>query len=100
MTMPPRNLPRFLPTLTEVVRPSELAAAQAAATPEFEALSHTVLQSVEGVLENRLLLETSALVSSTVAAQMQVLRANLRQELEVIVKQAVVEAMRSKPVAH
>lgn len=100
MSTPPRNLPRVLPTLTEVVLPSELVAAQTADTPELEALSHTVLQRVEGVLEDRLFLETSALVSSTVAAQMHVLRANLRQELEVMVKQAVVEALRSKPVAH
>lgn len=100
MSTPPRNLPRFLPTLTEVVHPSDLAAAQSAATPEFEALSQTVLQRVEGALESRLLSETSALVSSTVAAQMQVLRANLRQELEVMVKQAVVDAMNSKPPVH
>lgn len=100
MSTPPRNLPRFLPTLTEVVHPSELVAAQTAATPEFEALRQSVLHSVEGVLENRLLLATSTLVSSTVAAQMQVLRANLRQELEEIVKHAVAEAMRAKSAVH
>lgn len=100
MNTAPRNLPRFLPTLSEVVHPSALTVAQRSVVSESEILSQTVLQQVELTLESRLFAETKAMVNSVVAEQMQILRANLRQELEVLVQRAVVDALNSKPGAY
>jgi len=104
MNTPPRNLPRFLPTLTEVVHPADLAAEKHSIASMLEA-PLPATQQMEGALDHALTTEVNApevnaLVSSLVAEQMQVLRFNLRQELEVMVKHAVQEAMNSKPIPH
>lgn len=100
MSTPPRNPPRFLPTLTEVVHPTDLVAALSTPVPVLEAPGQAVVQTTDAVSANPLTPETSALVSAIVAAQIQTLRATLRLELEIMVKQAVQEAMDSRPASY
>lgn len=101
MTAPPRNLPRFLPTLTEVVHPADLVSVLSAPAPTLEAInSLAVAKQTEAALDISPAPETSTLINAVVAAQMQVLSDSLRQELEIMVKQAVQEAMKSKSASH
>ncbi len=95
MNMPSRHLPRFLPTLTEVVHPTDLAAERLTPVPTLESLVFATRQA-GGAPDNALTPEVIAMVHSVVAKQIQVLHANLRLELEVMVKHAVQEAMDSK----
>lgn len=100
MSTPPRNLPRFLPTLTEVVQPSVLAGASAPPTPDHEEIVQSVMQRVDLVLERRLSEEVDAMVRTLVAEQLTTLRTGLYEELEVVVRQAVSNAMPSRVDLH
>ncbi len=96
MSTTSRDLPRFLPTLTEVVQPSSLArGAPDPVMPNPEELVKSVLQRVDSLIENRLRQEVSTMVSLLMSEQLQTLNARLRQELEAVVRQAVSEAMTS-----
>lgn len=92
MNTTPRNLPRFLPTLTEVVHLSDLTRSSAAATPNSEKMVQSVMQQLDPVLEGRLREEAEAMVRTMVMEQLPTLRLRLRQELELVVRQAVSEA--------
>lgn len=94
MSTPPRNLPRFLPTLTEVVQPSGLSGASASAAPDMEEIVQSVMQRVALATERRLREETEAMVRALVNEQVQALSERLRQELESVVRQAVADALR------
>jgi hypothetical protein len=100
MSTAPRNLPRYLPTLTEVVHPSGLARTAVPATPDLEDTVWFVMQRVDLVLERRLSEEADATLLTVVTEQMQILTARLRQELEIVVRQAVAEAMTSQSSPH
>lgn len=93
MSITPRNLPRFLPTLTEVVPPSALPSASLPSTPDIEEIVQSVLQQVAVASERRLREETEAMLRTLVAQQLPVLQARLRHELEAVVRQAVSQAM-------
>lgn len=109
-----RPIPRFVPTLTEVVvwpelpladaiqAPSPAApadstapAAPAAAAPAQpgqgfeEDLIHRVMQRVDGVLEQRL----REAVQAVVTEQTRAMPARLREEVEAVVRSAVYEAV-------
>lgn len=99
MNMPPRHLPRFLPTLTEVVHPADLAAQRLAPVGTLESPVFAMQQTGRAP-DNTLTPEVIAMVNSVVAEHMQVLHANLRLELEVMAKHAVQEAMDSKPASY
>ena len=96
MSTTAQKLPRFLPTLTEVVPPPGLARTSAAVMPDFEDVVQSVVQGASLTIERRLLEETDALVRTLVTEQLQTLRLRLCQELEMVVRQAVLEAMRSR----
>lgn len=96
MSTAPRNLPRFLPTLTEVVDPRGVAPTAVRATPDLEETVWFVMQRVDLVLEQRLREEADAMLRTMVTAQLQTLAARLRQELETVVRQAVSEGMASR----
>jgi hypothetical protein len=85
--MTARKLPRFVPTLTEVVRGNEAAAPAHTATEEQ--LVQRVLQRVDMVLEKRL----REAIASVVLAQTRSLGPALREEIESVVRQAVAEAI-------
>ena len=85
--MTARKPPRFVPTLTEVVRGAETPSSPAA--PSEEQLVQRVLQRVDMVLERRL----REAIASVVLAQTRSLGPALRDEIEAVVRQAVAEAI-------
>lgn len=93
MSTTPRNPPRFLPTLTEVVHPSGLLKASVPATPDLEEIVQSVMQRVDPVLERRLSEEVDAMVRALVMEQLETLSSRLHEELEIVVRQTVSEAM-------
>lgn len=90
---PLQNLPRFLPTLTEVVNQSDLTEAPVLMRSDVEEIVQSVMQQIRGPIETRLVQEIDALVRSQVEEQLQRLRLHLGQELELDVRQAVVDAI-------
>lgn len=93
MNTAPRNLPRYLPTLTEIVQKPTLARTTVAATPDLEDAVWFVMQRVDLVIERRLREEIDANLRTVVTEQLQFLSTSLRQELETVVRQAVTEAL-------
>lgn len=93
MTLAPRNLPRFLPTLTEVVQPSASSRTAVAATPDLEDTVWFVMQRVDLVLDRRIAEEADGELRRVVAEQVQAMTTRLRDELEITVRQAVSEAL-------
>lgn len=88
-----RMPPRFVPTLTEVVVPLEPPPAPVA-QPEFtaemqEQLVHRVLQRVDLVLNQRL----REALSELVVSHTQSIEPLLRQEIELVVRDAVSAAV-------
>lgn len=97
MSTPFRNLPRFLPTLTEVVQPSSVAPrVEVSASPSLEDTVWFVLQRVDMVIERRVREETENMLRTVVNEQIQTLTLRLRQELEGVVRQAVSDALAHK----
>ncbi len=99
MSTAPGNPPRFLPTLTEVVHLSAVkeraasAASPARAMPDIQATVGSVMQRVDLLLERRLSEELDTLLRIVMTEQLHRVTANLRQDLELLVHQAVADAM-------
>lgn len=93
MTAPPKNLPRFVPTLTEVVEAPGLGSMSVPLAPDSEAIVHSVMQQMQGQIDRRLTQQIDALARKLVAQQLQSLRLSLSQELEINVRQTVLEAI-------
>jgi len=91
---PPRQPPRFVPTLTEVVQPvAQQASSTVTGMANHEALEdqiiHRVMQRIDLSLERRL---TEA-VAAMVLQQTQALVPRLREEIEFVVRQSVSDAV-------
>lgn len=87
--MAARTPPRFVPTLTEVVStpgtgrgPGELGLSE-------EQLVHRIMQRVELTLERRL----REAIATTVLQQTQMLGPLLREEIELVVRESVEQAL-------
>ena len=88
--MASRNPPRFVPTLTEVVRPNGSGTdPSASASLSEDQLVHRIMQRVELTLERRL----REAIASTVLQQTQMLGPLLREEIELVVRQSVEQAL-------
>lgn len=96
MSTPPRNLPRFIPTLTEVVQPRAVARADMAPSTDLENTVWFVMQRVDMVIERRLREEMETMLRSVVQEQVQSLAVRLRQELEGVVRQTVLDALQTR----
>jgi hypothetical protein len=92
---PPKGPPRFLPTLTEVVHPSDLGAAHQAVGLQNEQLVREVMRRLNSSLEVRL----REAIGTVVVEQVQMLAPRLRQEIEMVVRQVVAEALGDQPDA-
>ncbi|MFT6591942.1 MAG: hypothetical protein ACJA2P_002807 [Rhodoferax sp.] len=93
-------MPRFVPTLTEVVHPQSLLPVEAPSVPEVldtAQIVQTVMHQVALLLDRRLTEETDAIVHQLVHTQLEALRAQLYQEFEERVRQAVADALRLSP---
>ncbi|MDB5943478.1 MAG: hypothetical protein JWQ13_3044 [Ramlibacter sp.] len=87
--MASRNPPRFVPTLTEVVRsPGPTAGGMGSALSEDQ-LVHRIMQRVELSLERRL----REAIATTVLQQTQMLGPLLREEIELVVRESVEQAL-------
>ncbi|MDQ2987994.1 MAG: hypothetical protein M3R60_02700 [Pseudomonadota bacterium] len=82
------NPPRFVPTLTEVVRSRKVGSAVPAALSEDQ-LVHRIMQRVELTLERRL----REAIATTVLQQTQMLGPLLREEIEIVVRESVEQAL-------
>lgn len=96
MSTPPKNLPRFLPTLTEVVKPGDAAAAASAEAlpvpppmPTAEELVERVMRRLAPTLETRLRAVMTALVQEQVSA----MEPYLWQEVDQALRQTVTAAV-------
>ena len=93
MTSPTRPLPRFIPTLTEVVDPASLSSTARLARPEVETLIDQVQRQVQPIFERRLQEEFERLVRSLVAKQWDEVRARLQNEMDMLIRQSVLDAL-------
>jgi hypothetical protein len=82
-----RTPPRFVPTLTEVVKGGQTAAPKDAGATQ-EQLVLRVMQRVDLTLERRL----REAIASTVLEQTRALGPILREEIELVVREAVSQA--------
>jgi hypothetical protein len=91
-----RNPPRFVPTLTEVVSARNAAAGSSGpASLSEEQLVHRIMQRVELSLERRL----REAIATTVLQQTQMLGPLLREEIELVVRESVEQALAEELVA-
>jgi len=93
VTSPSRPLPRFIPTLTEVVDPASLNSTARLAKPDVETLIDQVQCQVQPIFERRLQEEFERLVRSLVARQWDDVRTKLQAEMDMFVRQAVLDAL-------
>lgn len=95
--MATRNPPRFVPTLTEVVRSGGAATGEVvSAALSQEQLVHRIMQRVELTLEKRL----REAIATTVLQQTQMLGPLLREEIELAVRQSVEQALAEELGGH
>lgn len=97
MAASPRNLPRFLPTLTEVVDPASVPVTAVAASPGLSdhALIERVVQRLAPLLERQLHERLGALVDARLAQ----IAVQLQHELEQTLRRSVQEALAEERAA-
>ena len=100
MNLPPRNLPRFLPTLTEVVDPSTVAHLDPPAATDVEEAVGFVMQRVDILIERRMQAQADVMLRAMIAEQLQSFVSDLRLELDEVVRQSVVDAITTQAVRH
>lgn len=88
-----RPLPRFIPTLTEVVDPASLNSTAKQTKPDVEAMIARVQQQVQPIFERRLQEEFDRLVRALVAKQWDDISTKLQGEMDMFLRQAVVDAL-------
>jgi hypothetical protein len=86
--MAPRTPPKFVPTLTEVVRSGTAGATKPDGGLTQEQLVQRVMQRVDMALERRL----REAIAATVLEQTRALGPILREEIELVVREAVSQA--------
>ncbi|MFM2274775.1 MAG: hypothetical protein RL211_647 [Pseudomonadota bacterium] len=89
MSTSPRNLPRFLPTLTEIVRPLDVVQEDIALPLDKEQMIHRVLQRVDLALEPML----REAIAPVVGDQINAMAARLCPGIEAAVRQSVADAV-------
>lgn len=87
-----RAVPRFLPTLTEVVLPS-MAVEKVVQVPPPPVDPQAILARVQGDLDLVLQTHLEAAVANAMVAQVASIAARIRAEIEPLVRQAVANAV-------
>lgn len=93
MSTPSRPLPRFLPTLTEIVKPSALSAEAAPAQPDYELLKQTLMLQVEALVKARVQQELSKLIHAVVVDRSDALIDRLKADLQPEIKKLIDDAL-------
>lgn len=89
MSAGPKSPPRFLPTLTEVVHPPVMPQATKVTSPDQEHLVERVMQRLDVSLEPLL----RDVIGAMVQEQIRALEPLLQDKMELVVRQAVAEAV-------
>jgi len=84
-----KHVPRFIPTLTEVVDPTSFQNVVDRAQPDLLALVQQVQRELQPMLERRLQAEFEQFQRTVLAEQWQALRLRLQQDLDEMVCQAI-----------
>ncbi len=84
--------PRFVPTLTEIVKEGELVQPPPAAMSAPDDRLGSALRHIDRVIERRVRAEVDALVRTVVADQMEGIRLRLHAEFEALVRDAATQA--------
>lgn len=85
----PKHVPRFIPTLTEVVDPTSLHGLRERRQPDLQALVQQVQRELQPWLERRLQQEFEQFQRTVLTDQWQVLQQRLQQDFAERVRQAV-----------
>jgi len=93
MNSPTRQLPRFIPTLTEVVDPSSLNSTARQTKPDVEALIEQVQQQIQPIFERRLQEEFERVVRMQLARQWSDISTKMQAEMDMFVRQAVIDSL-------
>jgi hypothetical protein len=96
MNTPPRHLPRFLPTLTEVFQPSEAALEPPPLETDCESLTRALMIRVDTLVQARVQQELEKLIRSAVVEHAQAMVAGLQAELHHEVREMVLDAVSIK----
>jgi hypothetical protein len=96
MSTTPRHLPRFIPTLTEIVDSASFAPTDAKTSPDLEAMVNLVQSQLKPVFERRLQEEIDRVVRAQVAKQWAEVGSRLQGEMQNFVRQAVIDALASQ----
>lgn len=96
MNTPARQPPRFVPTLTERVDPLEFNADAARPDAAVEALVKEVWQQVRPALTRRIQEESEQWLQATMAQHLRDINERMQVELEPLVRQAVMEALKTQ----
>ena len=86
--MPSRTPPRYVPTLTEVVRSSGQARVPSAGEASQEQVIRRVMQRIDLTLERKL----REAIAATVLEQTRSIAPKLRDEIELVVRETVAQA--------
>jgi hypothetical protein len=90
-----RKPPRFVPTLTEVVRPATEPRPAPASDLSQEQIVEKVMQRVDLILERRL----REAIAAAVLEQTRSIAPMLREEIEAVVRESVARACADEPGA-
>lgn len=93
MNSPTRQLPRFIPTLTEVVDPNSLNSTARQTQPTVDALIERVQQQIQPIFERRLQEEFERVVRTQLARQWNDISTKMQAEMEMFIRQAVIDAL-------
>ncbi|MDR3369661.1 hypothetical protein [Rhodoferax sp.] len=93
MNTPTRQLPRFIPTLTEVVDPSSLNSTARQTKPDVEALIERVRQQIQPIFERRLQEEFERVIRMQVAKHWNDISTKMQAEMDMFVRQAVIDSL-------
>jgi hypothetical protein len=96
MSAPTRQLPRFIPTLTEVVDPSSLTSTARQTKPDVEAIIERVRQQIQPIFERRLQEEFERVVRMQVARHWNDISTKLQAEMDMFIRQAVIDFLGEK----
>jgi len=99
MSTDPRHVPRFIPTLTEVVDPATLDYGSRRPAPDVQALVEAVRCQLRPAFERRLQQEYERLVKSLVTEPWDDISRRLHGEMEQLIAQAVTDCLHQRPIA-
>jgi len=90
----PPSPPRFVPTLTEIVQPGELAQRTFGTLPVVEDRAPSMSQQKEPSQQLEVRPDLDSLVRRLVAEQVEIMRRGLLEEVQSLVQQEVAQALK------